>query len=308
MPFPQPGIFALGTPAHSYLEFDLVATDGAGQGPTTARISEALAAAARLGAMASTMGGVNVVVGFRPELLAAARQSLVPAALTGFAQPVVGDDGFTMPATQHDIAVWVAGGANDVVFDAATDTTRALAAYATLAEETTGWGYHRDLDLTGFTDGTENPELSSAPSLVLVPEGEPGAAGSVLLLQRWPHDAAAWTALGDADQAQVIGRTKDTNEELSPRPETSHVARTDQETFGHILRRNTAFGSVREHGTIFVGFAAGQAPLADMLASMAGTQGRPRDALTRFSHPETGAYYFVPSLDTLIDLAGPVAD
>lgn len=259
MPFPQPGIFALGTPAHSYLEFDLVATDGAGQGPTTARISEALAAAARLGAMASTMGGVNVVVGFRPELLAAARQSLVPAALTGFAQPVVGDDGFTMPATQHDIAVWVAGGANDVVFDAATDTTRALAAYATLAEETTGWGYHRDLDLTGFTDGTENPELSSAPSLVLVPEGEPGAAGSVLLLQRWPHDAAAWTALGDADQAQVIGRTKDTNEELSPRPETSHVARTDQETFGHILRRNTAFGSVREHGTIFVGFAAGQA-------------------------------------------------
>ena len=141
-----------------------------------------------------------------------------------------------------------------------------------------------------------------------MPEGEPGAAGSVLLLQRWPHDAAAWTALGDADQAQVIGRTKDTNEELSPRPETSHVARTDQETFGHILRRNTAFGSVREHGTIFVGFAAGQAPLADMLASMAGTQGRPRDALTRFSHPVTGAYYFVPSLDTLIDLAGPVAD
>lgn len=45
-----------------------------------------------------------------------------------------------------------------------------------------------------------------------------------------------------------------------------------------------------------------------MLASMAGTQGEPRDALTRFSHPVTGAYYFVPSLDTLIDLAGPVAD
>ena len=299
MPFPQSGIFALGTPAHSYLEFDLTSTD---------RVGEALAAAACLGAVASTMGGVNVVVGFRPELITSVDSSLVPDGLTGFDHPVVGDDGFTMPATQHDLAVWIAGGSGDVVFDAATSATRALAAYAVLVEETSGWSYHRDLDLTGFTDGTENPELSAAPGLVLVPEGQPGAAGSVLLLQRWPHDGAAWTALSDAEQAQVIGRTKDTNVELSPRPESSHVARTDQETFGDILRRNTAFGNSRDHGTMFVGFAATRAPLRDMLESMVGTDGNPRDALTRYSHPETGAYYFVPSLETLTDLAGPDAD
>ena len=298
MSFPQSGIFALGNPAHSYLEFDLIPGNAAG---------EALAVAARLGAVASTMGGVNVVVGIRPELLASVGSSLLPPGLTGFEKPVVGDDGFTMPASQHDLAVWIAGGSGDVVFDASTDATRALAAYATLAAETTGWSYHRDLDLTGFTDGTENPELSAAPGLVLVPEGQPGAAGSVLLLQRWPHDAAAWNALSVADQSNVIGRTKDTNEELSPRPESSHVARTDQDTFGHILRRNTAYGAVRQHGTMFVGFAATKEPLEAMLVSMAGAEGHPRDALTRFSHPETGAYYFVPSVETLADLAGPIA-
>jgi len=308
MPTPQPGIFGLGTPAHSYLEFDLAPAGAVGHAPTEDGARAAIAAAARLGAVGTSMEGVNVVVGIRPELLASAHPDLVPAGLAGFNHPVVGDDGFTMPATQHDVAVWLSGGSVDIVFDAATAASRALAAYTVLADETSGWVYRRDLDLTGFVDGTENPERGSAPTLILVPEGQPGAGGSVLLLQRWPHDAAAWTSLSDEEQSQVIGRTKDTNQELDPRPETSHVARNDQETFGDILRRNTAYGGVREHGTMFVGFASTSRPLADMLASMAGTQGRPRDALTRFSHPETGAYYFVPSLETLIDLADPVAD
>jgi putative iron-dependent peroxidase len=83
------------------------------------------------------------------------------------------------------------------------------------------------------------------------------------------------------------------------RPDASHVARTDQDDFGHIFRRNTAFGSVREHGTMFVGFSAEQRPLAVMLDSMAGLTNGVRDDLTRYSRPVTGAYYFVPSLDDL---------
>ena len=49
---------------------------------------------------------------------------------------------------------------------------------------------------------------------------------------------------------------------------------------------------------MFVGFAAGQQPLATMLERMAGVDG-PRDDLTRYSTPETGAYYFVPALSAL---------
>jgi putative iron-dependent peroxidase len=121
----------------------------------------------------------------------------------------------------------------------------------------------------------------------------------VLLLQKWLHDGAAWTALDIEDQERVIGRTKIDSTELTDRPDASHVARTDQDDFGHIFRRNTAFGSVREHGTMFVGFSAEQRPLAVMLDSMAGLTNGVRDDLTRYSRPVTGAYYFVPSLDDL---------
>ena len=46
---------------------------------------------------------------------------------------------------------------------------------------------------------------------------------------------------------------------------------------------------------MFVGFARAQRPLSAMLESMAGLSSGTRDALTRFTRPLTGAYYFVPS-------------
>jgi putative iron-dependent peroxidase len=287
---PQTGIFALGNPSHAYLEFDVV---------PGADALTLVTAVANLSEPRSTMGGVNLVTGFRPELWSAAAPACAPRDLAGFDQPVVGADGYTMPATQHDLALWIAGGAYDVVFDATLGVIAALDGSAALADETAGWSYHRDLDLTGFIDGTENPSLSVAPTRVLVPTDQPGAGGTVLLLQKWVHDSAAWTALGTSEQEQVIGRTKRDSVELEDRPATSHVARTDQDALGTIFRRNTPYGSVREHGTMFVGFSADQRPLAAMLDSMAGVDGGPRDELTRYARALTGGYYFVPSLDDL---------
>ncbi|HZC54297.1 MAG TPA: Dyp-type peroxidase [Mycobacterium sp.] len=293
MAIPQTGIFALGNLAHSYLEFDLA------EGADAAAFASAVA---DLSEPRTTMGGVNLVSGFRPELWASIAPSRMPRDLRGFVSPVVGADGYTMPATQHDVLLWIAGGSYDVVFDAAIGVVAALNGLAVLVEEVVSWSYHRDLDLTGFIDGTENPSLSQAPQLVLVREGEPGAGGSVLLLQKWVHDAAAWTALSIDGQERIIGRAKRDSEELADRPASSHVARTDQDEFGHIFRRNTPYGSVREHGTMFVGFSASQRALATMLESMAGVTGT-RDELTRYTTPLTGAYYFVPSLDDVASLS-----
>jgi putative iron-dependent peroxidase len=220
---------------------------------------------------------------------------------------VVGPDGFTMPATQHDLVLWVAGSSYDVVFDVSIMVTAALRDVAVLADETAGWAYHRDLDLTGFIDGTENPSLSVAPSMVLVPDGAPGAGGAVLLLQKWKHDAAAWSTLPTSEQEAAIGRTKADSVELEDRPDTSHAARTDQDELGHIFRRNTPYGTVLDHGTMFVGFSADHRPLHAMLESMAGLSGE-RDALTRYTRPLTGAYYFVPSSTDLTDRATTEAE
>jgi putative iron-dependent peroxidase len=293
MGLPQPGIFAVGTTAHSYLELDLL---------DSASPSSLVETAAALSQRETTMGAVNLVVGFAPAVWEEVCPGTAPSGLRGFDAPVVGQDGFAMPAVQHDLALWFAGASYDIVFDASVDALGRLAGCAAAEEENAGWSYRRDRDLTGFIDGTENPPIASALGYALVPDGKPGAGGSVLLLQKWRHDVSAWTALSDKEQELVIGRTKPDSVELDDKPDTSHVARTDQADFGHILRRNTAYGTVSEHGTMFVGFAASQAPLQAMLQSMAGVHG-PRDALTRYSEPLTGAYYFVPSAGDLTRLA-----
>jgi putative iron-dependent peroxidase len=287
---PQGGIFALGTAAHAYLELDASSEDEA---------PDVVSAISSLREPRSTMGGVNLVAGFRPELWRQIAPDDAPAALDGFNEDLVGPDGFTMPATQHDAVLWVSGSAYDVIFDVARAAIGELRGLASVVEETSSWPYRHDLDLTGFIDGTENPTLIDAPELVLVPDGKPGAGGTILLLQKWVHDAAAWESLPVADQERVIGRTKLDSVELEDKAPDSHVASTDQDQFGKIFRRNMPYGTVTDHGTMFVGFSSEQRPLAAMLESMAGLSGGTRDALTRFTQPLTGAYYFVPSTESL---------
>src|SRR5579859_5924579 len=94
--------------------------------------------------------------------------------ITDFEQDVRGIDGYTMPATQHDLWLWVAGHAYDKVFDVTQEAIQALTPVATLALEVAGWTYRENRDLTGFIDGTENPSLSEAPEVVLIPEGSAG--------------------------------------------------------------------------------------------------------------------------------------
>jgi putative iron-dependent peroxidase len=291
---PQGGIFALGTASHAYLEFDAADARSA---------AELVPAIASLREPRTTMGGVNLVAGFRPELWREVAPRDAPAQLAGFDQAVVGSDGFTMPATQHDAVLWLSGSAYDVVFEVARNAIAELAPLARVAGETSSWPYLHDRDLTGFIDGTENPTLVDAPELVLIADGRPGAGGTILLLQKWEHDAGAWEALSVEAQERVIGRRKLDSVELEDKPADSHVGSTDQDRFGKIFRRNMPYGTVTEHGTMFVGFSSDQRPLSSMLESMAGLPGGSRDALTLYTRALTGAYYFIPSGDALLRLA-----
>jgi porphyrinogen peroxidase len=292
---PQAGIFALGTSSHAYLEFDLLEAK---------TCHEFAAALASIREPRTTTGGVNFVIGFRPELWNDIAPDDAPSGVAGFNKEIRGTEGFVMPATQHDALVWLSGSAYDIVFDMARSVIRALAGQASLQEETSSWSYQHDRDLTGFIDGSENPTLLDAPADALLPEGVRGAAGSVLLLQKWQHLVAEWEALPVAQQERIMGRTKRDSVELENKPSDSHVARTDQDTFGHIFRRNMPYGSVDNHGTVFVGFSSEQKRLSGMLESMAGLVNGQRDALTRFTVPLTGSYYFVPSVETLRLLRG----
>jgi len=296
MTTPQGGIFALGTASHAYLEFDAVAAPAA---------PNLVTAVASLREPRTTMGGVNLVAGFRPELWRQVVPGDAPANVEGFNRDLKGAGGFVMPATQHDAVMWISGSAYDVVFDMAREVIGALVALASVAEETSSWPYRHDRDLTGFIDGTENPTLIEAPSISLIPDGNPGAGGSILLVQKWIHDATTWESLPVDRQEKVIGRRKDDSAELTDKPSDSHVARTDQDVFGKVFRRNMPFGTVTAHGTMFVGFSSEQQRLAKMLASMAGATDGVRDALTIYTRAVSGAYYFIPSTDALRGLSVP---
>jgi porphyrinogen peroxidase len=287
---PQGGIFALGTASHAYLEFDAVAR---------AASADVVSSIASLREPRTTMGGVNLVAGFRPRLWAEVVPDDAPANVHDFERDIVGVDDYLMPATQHDAVIWLSGSAYDVVFEIARAAIAELRTFVTVVEETSSWPYMHDRDLTGFIDGTENPSLIDAPEFALIPDGERGAAGTILLLQKWEHDATMWESLSVAEQEQVMGRLKPDSTEIENKPDDSHVASTDQDEFGKIFRRNTPYGTVTNHGTMFVGFSAEQKRLSDMLESMAGLAGGTRDALTRYTRALTGAYYFVPSADSL---------
>ena len=56
---------------------------------------------------------------------------------------------------------------------------------------------------------------------------------------------------------------------------------------------------------MFVGFCSQQGPLVAMLESMAGLADGVRDAITRYTRPLTGAFYFVPSTQSLGRFAPP---
>jgi porphyrinogen peroxidase len=295
MSTPQTGIFALGDSAHIYLEF----TIAPGTTPETLVRNVVSIHEPR-----TTVGGVNAVIGFRPDIWRAIAASDTPAELRGFDAPLAGAEGYSMPATQADLWFWIAGASYDVVFDLAREAIAKLEPHATVVRELDGWSYRHSRDLTGFEDGTENPALMIAPDIATIPDGAPGAGGSVLLFQQWEHQTKAWEALPVEKQERVIGRTKPDSIELAEdvQPEDSHVSRTTVDIDGEerkIFRRNTAYGNVTEHGTVFVGFSADQQRLDRMLQRMAGAEGGVRDALTRYTTALTGAYYFIPSLQAL---------
>ena len=283
----QPGILALGVRAHHYLEFDLTAH------VAPERLREI--AGAGLQESRATTGGVNVVVGFRKALWDLL--GTTPNDLADF-ETLAGPDGFTMPAAQHDVWVWVSGATNDDVFDTARAVAAAFAPIATLVEDRSGFTNRDSRDLSGFVDGTENPPVTEAAEVISVPDGEPGAGGTIVFVQRWVHDLETFHAHDIAEQERIFGRTKDTDEELDDdvRPASAHISRVVIEEDGEeleVFRRSTPYGTPSECGLMFVAFTRDRRRIDLMLNNMVGVDGI-RDALTHWSTPVSGGYYFVP--------------
>ncbi len=301
---PQFGIFAQGTHAHHFLEFDL----RNGVTPT-----DAVASFRRLRAPEVSSGGVNLVIAFGADAWREVAPKAAPSSLADF-QPIEGPDGRGVPATQHDAWLWISGSAPDETYDHARAAAAAVADVAIVAAEQAAYTYRGGRDMTGFVDGTANPPVRRAADVALVPPGLPGEGGSHVIAMRWVHDLAAFDRLPVEEQERVIGRTKPDSVELSDEmlPPTAHIARTQVEVEGEeleIFRRSVPYGTVAEQGLYFVGFSADPARFDLMLARMFGLAADgEHDRLMEFTRGVSGAYYFAPSQNVLRQLAGPELD
>lgn len=212
------------------------------------------------------------------------------------------------PATQHDVLIHILSLRHDVNFSIAQAALAAFGDAITVVEETHGFRWVEDRDLSGFVDGTENPTGDDVRRGVAVINDGVDAGGSYVFVQRWEHNLKQLNRMSVPDQEMMIGRTKQDNEEIDgdARPVTSHLTRVDLKENGKglkIVRQSLPYGTASGiHGLYFCAYCAMLHNIEQQLLSMFGDLDGKRDAMLRFTKPVTGGYYFAPSLDRLASL------
>jgi putative iron-dependent peroxidase len=252
--------------------------------------------------------GVNLGLFFGPTLLAELTDD-VPEDF----KPYPGyqsTDGKVAKATQEELLVWVHSDRKGLCWETQSKFRNAVKGHMNVARETLAWVYKNSLDLTGFIDGTGNPAPEDCLDRAVVPNGQKGAGGSFLIAQRWVHDLEYFNGLSLKDQENTFGRTKADSTRLAEQVPTSHLAHVElregttgdasKPKRGEMVRRSTPYalhdGTV---GLYFLGFCKTQAPLRERMESMYGMNGQARDAITNYSTPASGSFYFAPSVETL---------
>ena len=261
-----------------------------------------------------TGGTANVVVGFRPEFWREVFPEDVPDNLFSFEEDLVGLNGMVVPATQHDLWVWITQSSAASLYDSMSKAITLLGPFADLESEQVCFPYHNNVTFDGFADGIANPNPFRANDVAIIADHQKGAGGSTVLLQKWSMKIENLRSLSVREAEKVWGRTKAGSHELSPLPEDSHVGRNQFHRNGEeidIVRRNANYGNAGDAGIMFVGFSKDITVTIGMLKQMygIGDDGIAKtDRLLDFSTPLSSAIYFVPSLDSLIKMGISPAD
>lgn len=244
---------------------------------------------------------LGAVVAFGPQVWRALSAGQGAAELKPFVELGKG----LAPATQHDLLIHIQALRQDVCFSLAQAAMAAFGPLIHIEAETHGFRWVQERDLSGFVDGTENPQGLARAEVATIAAGDPDAGGSYVLTQRYVHDLAKLHAIPLPEQEQMMGRTRDDNQEIpgDQRPATSHLSRVDLKEHGKglkILRQSLPYGTVSgEHGLFFIAYCARLHNIEQQLLSMFGHGDGQTDQLLRFSRAVSGSYYFAPSLDRL---------
>lgn len=213
--------------------------------------------------------------------------------------PALAGPGVATPSTQGALWFLLRGEERGALFDSTQRIAELLGAAFALDDALDTFTYAGGRDLTGYEDGTENPQGDAAAEAALA-SGEAGLSGSSFVaVQRWVHDLARFRRHPQARRDAIIGRRLDTNDEISDAPDSAHVKRSAQESYdppAFMVRCSMPWASAHEHGLEFIAFGESLDRYERVLRRMMGLDDGIVDALFSFSRPIRGGYYWCPPI------------
>lgn len=241
--------------------------------------------------LASRDLGADLVIGLGAGLV-----SGLSAAVDGLRPfPVMTGPGVEIPSTQADVWCWIRGTDRGEITHLGRSVTAQLSPAFQRSRLVDGFKYDISRDLSGYEDGTENPEGDDAVAAAIAADGS-----SFVAVQKWVHDLDHFQSLPQDDQDNIIGRRVSDNEEFDEAPESAHVKRTAQESFepeAFVVRRSMPWADESGEGLVFVAFGNSFDAFEAQLTRMTGQEDGITDGLFRFTRPVSGSYFWCPPVD-----------
>ncbi len=218
------------------------------------------------------------------------------------------DEDRVAPSNNVDIYIEIRSDRADVNHIVCSKVCQLLADSVELIEQIQAFRFLDGRDLTGFVDGTENPQGMHRREVALVHASDDAifAGGSYLHTQRYQHNLTLWRSLNDHEQEDVYGRTKVDNIEYESdqKPLTAHTKRTslkdEQGNSIEILRQSMPYGDMKQQGLFFISYCQSPEPFELMLKSMIHGDGHGHvDSLLKYTQAETGAAFFCSQFNFL---------
>lgn len=233
--------------------------------------------------------GVSVVVGLAPSLVKDGYGMKAYQSLNDALSPIL----------QYDLVLWLRSDDRGSLYHLWRQCDQVLKDAFSCAHVVNAYTYQNKYDLSGFEDGTENPEGDDVDTVAIVASEQKGLEGaSYWALQQWQHD---FTWLDKASQAQkesCVGRSLDDNREFEDNPPHAHVKRTAQESFSpeaNMWRRSMPWNDLQANsGLMFSCFATSFYPFEVQLNRMVGNEDGIVDGIFSFSKVLSTGYYFCP--------------
>jgi putative iron-dependent peroxidase len=217
--------------------------------------------------------------------------------------PSLSGPGVDIPGTPAALWIWLRGEDRGELVHRGNQLVALLAPDFRVKESVDGFMYDETADglgrdLSGYEDGTENPDEDEWAQVAFVQGTGPGLDGSSFVAaQRWVHELSTFFSMSQDERDNLIGRRASDNVELEDAPESAHVKRTAQEDFepeAFVLRRSMPWADGYEEGFVFVAFGHSLDAFEAQLIRMSGAEDGVVDGLFRFSKAVTGGYFWCP--------------